>query len=167
MELPEGVEADTLKANIIMECAELEAIFPVPSMMKEAIKYWSKTRIQSWTKIQNALTAEYNPLYNKDGTITEHTESSGETSGEGSGTNTGKVAGMNSEDFNNADQTTSSSTSTGTTSGETDFTRHEYGNIGVTTSQQMLREELDLRAEYDIYALITKEFRDKFCLLVY
>lgn len=42
---------------------------------------------------------------------------------------------------------------------------HLYGNIGVTTSQQMLESEIKLRLENDIYTLICLDFRKEFMLL--
>lgn len=43
---------------------------------------------------------------------------------------------------------------------------HLYGNIGVTTSQQMLQSELDI-ARFNIYNEIAELFIDDFCILVY
>ena len=41
-----------------------------------------------------------------------------------------------------------------------------YGNVGVTTSQQMLKEEREV-VKFNIYDYITDEFKSRFCLLVY
>ena len=55
----------------------------------------------------------------------------------------------------------------GYTGGDTRHTViHTHGNIGVTTNQHMVKEELKLR-QYDIYKLITNEFIDTFCIGVY
>ena len=55
----------------------------------------------------------------------------------------------------------------GFTGGDTRHTViHTHGNIGVTTNQQMLEAELDLR-QTDIYSIIVNEFIDKFCIGVY
>lgn len=45
-------------------------------------------------------------------------------------------------------------------------TLHAYGNIGVTTSQQMITSELELR-KLDVYHIIVREFARRFCLGVY
>lgn len=167
MQIPEGMDANALKANILLEASELEVLIPDPSIMKDAINYWSTTRIEAWQAIYDALHLEYNPIWNKDGTITETTISEGSTSSTGSGSSLGKVAGMNEDTLHDSQSTTTGSTASGETSGEVNFTRRETGNIGVTTTQQMLKEELEIRKDADIYALITREFIDKFCLLVY
>lgn len=41
------------------------------------------------------------------------------------------------------------------------------GNIGVTSSQQMLTQELELTGLLDIYQYITQDFKRDFCVLVY
>lgn len=45
-------------------------------------------------------------------------------------------------------------------------TGHAYGNIGVTTPAQMLSAERELY-KWDVYAAITQEFKERFCVLVY
>jgi len=48
-----------------------------------------------------------------------------------------------------------------------ELTSNVSGNIGVTTSQQMLNQELDLIPRLDIIEFIADDFHDEFCLLVY
>ena len=40
------------------------------------------------------------------------------------------------------------------------------GNIGVTTTQQMIKEEREV-SEFNIYSYIADRFRETFCMLVY
>lgn len=115
---------------------------------------------------------------------------SGESTNQG--TSTGSVAGYNANTLADADKTvnsgsgqdsgttthnTTDTTTHNTTDTETrNLTRertneggrnlHAYGNIGVTTSAQMLAGELEVR-QTDIYRIITTEFIRYFCLLVY
>ena len=44
---------------------------------------------------------------------------------------------------------------------------HIHGNIGVTTSQQMIESEMSLRAKYDIYKIISREFEREFLVQIY
>lgn len=44
---------------------------------------------------------------------------------------------------------------------------HIHGNIGVTTSQQMLQSELEISEKLNIYDYIVQEFKRRFCILVY
>lgn len=83
------------------------------------------------------------------------------------------------ETHNSSNTQTYNSTVTNTGSG-TDTTQTEYGlkrkeledirvhgNIGVTTSQQMIESEISLRAKYDIYKIISREFEREFLVQIY
>ena len=83
------------------------------------------------------------------------------------------------ETHNSSNTQTYNSTVTNTGSG-TDTTQTEHGlkrkevedirvhgNIGVTTSQQMIESEMSLRAKYDIYKIISREFEREFLVQVY
>lgn len=60
--------------------------------------------------------------------------------------------------------TTGSDTDTGTIAHDLEET--EQGNIGVTTSQQMIEAEREL-AKFNIYDFIIESFKNRFCILVY
>ena len=51
--------------------------------------------------------------------------------------------------------------------GSTDRTMLAYGNIGVTTSQEMLTQELELAKIIEVIPIIIESFKNRFCLLVY
>lgn len=57
---------------------------------------------------------------------------------------------------------------TGTESNQTSGTHSGriHGNIGVTTSQQMLQAELEI-ADYNFYYWLAGKFREQFCLMTY
>ena len=48
-----------------------------------------------------------------------------------------------------------------------DYDSHVFGNIGVTTSQQMLRSELDIIPELDLIEFIADDFHSEFNLMLY
>ena len=93
-----------------------------------------------------------------------------------------QVAGYNSESWNNSAKSNTdgqtvtdaeySNTGHGTRktddkeTGEYELIREEHGNIGVTTTQQMIREQREI-IDYDIYKIIADEFKAFFCILVY
>lgn len=49
---------------------------------------------------------------------------------------------------------------------DVDTTKHEFGNIGLTTTQSMIESERNL-VKFNIYDLIIDSFKARFCLLVY
>ena len=52
---------------------------------------------------------------------------------------------------------------------EGDITKNSHisGNIGVTTSQQMLEQEIEISAKLNVIKMIVDSFKERFCLLVY
>ena len=61
---------------------------------------------------------------------------------------------------------TTSSSDSGDDSYTNTHTARMYGNIGVTTSQQMLQSELDL-ARWNMYEHIADLFASEFCIMIY
>ena len=175
MALPEDVDGETLTWKILEDCAELEVLYSDPDYMQASIAKWSAAMLPSWKKMQEALTAEYNPIWNKDGTIIDQMiygedKVTGVT-GARDQTNTHSVSGFNVTTFQNADQdhaTSVQATDTNTRQTHTDTrTITEQGNIGVTESSAMVRHEVELRREFNIYKIITEDFKRHYCLMVY
>lgn len=93
-----------------------------------------------------------------------------------------QVSAFNSSDFENADKAitegsgtdtgtierTGSDTGTITRGGSDSYTirRTEQGNIGVTTTQQMIMEEREV-VQFDMYKYIVESFKSMYCLGVY
>lgn len=71
LSLPVGVDADTVKDSILMECAELELLYPDFDFMKNAIGVWCAKEMPFWEKVHEMETAEYNPIENYDRYDTE------------------------------------------------------------------------------------------------
>ena len=84
MVVPSQLSRDLIVSNICNACYDLEVLFPDPGYMKYAIGTWSRRRLWSWTKLAETMEFVYNPIWNKDGTITETENRT--TSGTDSGT---------------------------------------------------------------------------------
>ena len=69
-------------------------------------------------------------------------------------------------DYGKVDTTAYNSTLTDRHTGDEKYTSHVHGNIGVTTSQQMITSELELR-KFDIYEEIAGRFEHEFLVQVY
>ncbi len=178
MEVPDGVDHDAVVAAILTECAELEILLPDPDVFKTSLGFWSRSQLPIWTKLYNTTNLEYNPIWNKDGTVTETrnlARSDNESRNLANSAETdavGQVSAFNSNAWQNADHQTmsGSGTDTGTVNRSgTDtgtVTRRETGNIGVTTTQQMIKEERDI-STFNIYDYIVQAFKYMYCLGVY
>ena len=193
--LPEGLDRNTAIDEIIMECAELECLYPSIPFLKKAVGIWSATMQSSFARVWSAVNLEYNPIENYDRQENETTtgtrQHSGQdvTSGSNSDTRTisdngsvqNKIAGFDASALVDHDSGTSSRSGTDSTTGtdRTELTHGEkiadagtrtsriHGNIGVTTSQQMLESELDLVPKLNFYRYLAEEFKRRFCILVY
>lgn len=84
------------------------------------------------------------------------------TSGEGSMTRTRNL--QDQETRNLQDQETRNTTDTEALDRTLDHTGHLYGNIGVTKSQEMIRDEIELRETYSIYEIVANMLYKDFCI---
>ena len=157
-----SLDKQLLIGNICMECSDLQLIYPDWDYMQGLIAMWSATELPVWTKLYKTTMFEYNPLWNVDADITE--SSSGSNSGTTGGTDTQSVAGYNSATMVDHTKDTTSGSSSGSWS-ETHTTRRT-GNIGVTSSQELLERERSV-AQFNIYKYIVDSFKKRFCILVY
>ena len=157
-----SLDKTLLITNICMECSDLQLIYPDWDYMQGLIQMWSATELPVWNKLYKTTMFEYNPLWNVDADITE--SSSGSNSGTTGGSNTESVAGYNSATMVAHTKDDTSGSSSGSWS-ETHTTRRT-GNIGVTSSQELLERERSV-AQFNIYKYIVDSFKKRFCILVY
>lgn len=190
MVVPTGVTRDDAVNEILFQCAELSLLYGDWGFMKKAIKHWSIKELPVWQELYDTTQYDYNPIWNKDGTIkeryTDTKQSSNESSGassekradSGQGSTVGKVSAFNASDFQNKDKSETATASQGERSTESEnkgsaaeVVSHEYerverGNIGVTTTQQMIKEQREV-VEFNIIDYIAKSFKRRFCLMIY
>lgn len=197
MVVPEDVDPNDIIDRIVYKYGDTPLFTPDPSVIKFYVQRWSKRRVSLWERYKAAIEAEYDPLMNYDrteklefthgkkityggtitdtpsGTITDSVDSTNEQqrSADNAATyqpldkeiNSGKT---NERTFTSY-QEQRSFNNTDTNSGKDSEDNHIYGNIGVTTSQQMLNQELDLIPRLDLIDYIADDFHSEFCLLMY
>lgn len=185
LELPPKIDKVTVENSILMELGEYEPLWGDPLFFRNMVGVWSKKWKRTFEKWSDALSINYNPLENYD-RIEEWTDEeketsllkgviTGNTTTVDHGINRNEVSAFNDVDFQPNERNTIDSNvqdnSTSTSDSNTDTTRKNnrtgraHGNIGVTTSQQMLLSELDV-AKFNIYEQIVDIFAREFCLLV-
>lgn len=179
MVLPEGLSASEFIDRLIMTRGELSVLWPDPLFMKMMVTAWSKNWLPSFTRIYQSLTAEYNPLHNYD-RHEEYTDTEGE-SRTGSSTASGSLSSdveSKVSAYNERTYQPDSMTTTGTETESSDNSQerrdrsleheaHLYGNIGVTKSQEMLTDEIEVRSRYRIYDIMGDVFAQELLILVY
>lgn len=173
--LPDDVDRDILLNNLITELAELELIYSDFNFMKFMIGVWSRKELPTWERIVRASNKVYDPIENYDryeewndnvnrnATNNSQLTTSGNTGHDVAGFNASALvtASKDTSTENNTGYSSDNSTSTGLHNGRI------HGNIGVTTSQQMLQSELDISPKLNVYDYIINSFKNRFCLLVY
>ena len=156
--------------TILLECAELEFLYPNPSIAKQAIKLWSSKEIKVWTELQKTLEYKYDPIANVDAeeTETRNLISSRTHNGNGNGGTTDQVSAYNSSDFENRakqDSTYSDNASDNAQDAGT-IKKVRHGNIGITMTQQLIEAQRRV-VEFNMVDYIVQSFKHRFCLQVY
>ena len=159
-------DKDDMINYLLMECRGLGLWDPDPADMKHDIGVWSRIRRKTWCDLYNTLLYKYNPIWNKDGgyTDTRKQVTEGTTSGNGSSEN--QVTGYDTNSYSPNEKDVNTYSNTGRNTEDETFTHSESGNIGVTTTQQMIREQREV-VEFNLYDYIAKDFKNRFCLQLY
>ena len=181
LKLPEKVDKVTVENSILMDLGEYEPLWSDPLFFRNMVGVWSEKWSMTFQKWSDVLNLEYNPIENYDrieewkdddkstnslsGTITGNTSDSG--------TNQQDVSAYNDTGFEPSNKNTIT-TNTDTISksesltSDTKISNHSgrvHGNIGVTTSQRMIMEQIEV-AQLSVYQHIVDMFAEEFCLLV-
>lgn len=163
MQLPDVIDKDTLVNNILLECAELEVLYPDSDIMKLAITNWSAKRLQAWERIAVVMYEVYDPFINikrdEVRTITQERDLRGRG---------------DTDEYVNAYETTTQqlrgsnraiTSDTGTITTTEHF--HVEGDSAITDAQDVAEKEFKIRDEINLYNYIINDFKNRFCLLVY
>lgn len=179
IKLPDELSVQDFAATLLMQCGEMPVLYSSPPLLKSLITTWSNTSQYTWKHLAETLTAEYNPIENYD--RTEEWEDNSTNTSHYTNTATNNSSGSTKEQVygyndlqapsdNNASTSTSTSADTGdsTGTGTSAGTRkgHAHGNIGVTTTQEMLESERKV-AMFNFYDSVVRDFQRRFLIWVY
>ena len=250
--LPDGYDKETFINSLLLEHGEKCVMYSDPDFMYAAIGVWGKKWELELTKIYEALTAKYDPIFNydrfeeiEDGRTKDYTSkvsgtrkttdkpdytdnvshnetgntsynetnnrtANGTETATANDTNEHTVSADNSSAYqadskdliNNNDRTTTNSTDNQTVNGSNNntvngsnnrhvqgttqdlsettgsdttdnenetnkHTAHIYGNIGVTTSAQMVTEVIRQRFSINLYATAARLFANELLIGIY
>lgn len=153
------LDRETLKNNILVSLGELETVFPDSDAMKQILQIWSAGRASTWNRMFRVLDSDYDPFINikrdEVRTITEERDLIGNL--------TNRVNAWN--DLQAVDRNSSESTDKGKVTTTDHF--HVEGDSAITDAQDVLRKEMEVRNKYNMYDIITEEFKQRFCVMVY
>lgn len=152
--LPDGIDHDLLINSIIDKCGLSTPLYTDEILLTQKINIFFLKNAHTFERLYNAYMAEYNPIHNYDRyeSITNKNQRSGN--------DVVKVSPYDTDNFIN-DSSTDRAESI-----DNEHTAHIYGNIGVTTSAQMLDQELSLLPRLNFYNVVSNLFYDEFCIKV-
>ena len=175
-DVPEDLDKQNIVDNIVLEGMDLEVLYADPVFLQSAISVWSAKQLPVWEHLYATTQYEYDPIenYNRHEEYVEPVTVRTDT-GQGTDTVEDYTSGFNSGSSSATTPKSKTLTKPGATytskiasalDGDMTSTGHIHGNIGVTTSQQMIEQEREI-AKLNISDLIVQEFKQRFLLMIY
>ena len=170
-----GCSSEMIWETLVMKMGDLYPYYQVPPVLKKLITVWSLQHQMEWEKIYKSLTAEYNPIENYDRQESWEDNSNGVTefsnTGHSDSTDTMNKSGFNTDGFSPDSQAIGvSNSNTGGNGKNINVSTHSgriHGNVGVTTNQQMIESEINLRARFNLLDYVCGQFEKSFMVQVY
>ena len=162
LSVPEGVDKQMLIDEICEDLSDFSVIYPSAPFMKMSIEMWSRHRVMIWTKLYRTTQLEYDPIENynriEEGHDSQHKENTAQSTADSF------VRGFNETGL----QQNAQAVSDGSGVEETCFDKNNrvHGNVGVTTTQEMIEAERRV-VKFDIYDYIVQDFKERYCVPVY
>ena len=161
------INKQALINNLLMECAEYEILYTDPDFMKFALEQWSKKEASVWKKLFESTQFEYDPIANYDRTESWTDNGHNKIKNTPKGTVTYSESGFNTgAGMLNTNKVENGGTNESENWSEVKRSGRAYGNIGVTTTQQMIEQERQT-VQFNIYDYIIESFKERFCLMIY
>lgn len=159
--VPDGIDVEVVKDNLLAETAELEVIYPDAIFMQAMIGRWSAKELPVWEKLYATTQFEYNPIENyhrtekwtEDENTTKNTDSEATGSSKTESDGTSKqhreneiehaqnkyVSAYNETDFTPTERAQDSQQELG------DTTQEDEGNVNVTAKSGNVTDETGKR----------------------
>lgn len=163
-----------LTDRLMLDTMELEVLYADPDVFKGALGIYSKSRLQTWQKMTDAMFKEYDPFINftRDETrvntvtrdLTDMTNSEGTTQTKRNAWD-GSTVGTMTPAEQSDDSAQSSFAQTGTLKTEDYF--HSQGDSALFTPTDIAKKEFELRAQLSALEYILADIKTHFCLMVY
>ena len=186
LNLPTGFDKSAFIDALLLDQGEKSVLYSNPVYMAYSIGKWGAKWYHEFERIKEAIEEDYNPLHNFDRHEEYNDASSTNSLGTSSDTvqhtrttndvTTHEVSAFNSTGYQADDQTTESGGNytdgrsgnvTGQESVNSAHIGHLYGNIGVTKSQDMLRDEIEVRMRTNLYGIMARMFAEELLINIY
>lgn len=181
--VPSPLSIDMVKSEIMKRCGLLRPVYGEPEVFKALTKMWFDSNQWNFDHIVKIIQANYSPIenvYESDHYSTKHTGTDKRKLGgtdtvtDGSSTEH-DVSAFNTSGFSPSSKDTNSG-DIDTKYGKTDdfthghietYDRLRHGNIGVTTNDQLILEELNMLEKFNPYDWIAAKFERENFLQIY
>lgn len=165
------IEAEDIRNAILLECSAFSVIYPDMAAMKLAIDNWWNRKRRIFTALLQTTMYEYDPISNYDrkeiitDTETRNLQNSANIVNAQSDS---YAAGYDAAEPKLVGRDTNSGSTTGTDTGTIthEHTARVSGNIGVTTTQQMIESQREV-VKMDVISEIVDSFKTNLCVLIY
>lgn len=189
--VPSPLSSDLARSAIVIKCGLLTPVFGEPDVFAEVVKTWNASMGFAYDHLIKIYESDYDPVENYDrieewsdsGNRTRTKANSGNEKHSGADTETGTrentISAENSNSYqpdNRSEDETITAygqviqrTDNGTETEENNAIRsgRTHGNIGVTTSAQMILGETDMLNRFDPYKWIAERFERDNMLMIY
>lgn len=181
--VPAPLDISMVKNEIMKRCGLLKPVYSEPEVFRDLTKMWFDSNQWNFEHLAQIVLAEYSPIenvYESDHWSTKHTGTDRRNLGGKDTVTDGSQTEHDVSAFNsNTYQPSSVDKNSGdidTKYGKTDdfthghietYDRLRHGNIGVTTNDQLINEELGLLEKFNPYDWIAAKFERENFLQIY
>lgn len=174
IKVPQGIDKGLLINAIMDKSAMNEPLYTDENLLKAKIETFFQKNYQTYERLFNAYSLEYNPIenYDRKESLSRKVDIENDVTNNDSYNEdrTSKVSPYDVDSFKNDSNDVLNSTNNKKENGKRNENVIEenriHGNIGVTTTQQMLASELDIVYKLNIYELIANDFYNEFMIKV-
>lgn len=145
------------------------AIPPDDGLVKQSRDQDDATTTTQYGKTESGTGSATTTFGKTVGTDTSETTTFGKTETNKDETTYGKTENINETITHGQTITSTGSVTHGeqiTTENDGEHELHSHGNIGVTTTQEMIRQQREIEL-FNIYDIIIEDFKMRFCILIY
>lgn len=179
LSLPEGYDKETFKDVLFLDYGDKGVLYTNPDIFRRMVGAWSSKWALELARLYKTLSEDYEPLWNIDryekvqDTENEHGRTTATSNETDANTTENTVSAYNSSSYEPHDKSQYNGTIGQSASGTDEKHKgyahdgHYYGNGGITTSQSMLKEEIQVREMYNLYHEACKLFSQDLLLYIY
>lgn len=165
--LPSEMDREAFIFLLLQRFGEFEVTYTDFDFLKNSIGYWSRSNQETFKRLYETISAQYNPIENYDRYEEIEDINVSNSKINSIGNSLDKVSGYDSEQMENASSNKNDSLTDSNSNGTNTHNAHIHGNIGITTSSQMQSEVLSLYKKENIYMMICELFASEYLILVY